>query len=237
MADATEVINACRGIDADVKEAEQVLAEATAAIGAKDYKLALEKSIEAKEKGKRAYAQRATAIVDSSAGLLNIAKNMGVNVTEGEAALSKSRDALAKEDFPTAIDLAQKSWKKYEKIVHEHLSKSFTSAQSLIMTAKDLGKDTAAVEDLLSRARGAMESNDYELALGYTNECLETIRSELVEEVVKATTEVEVLMKTAQEMGIDIVKMSSLIDRSKADGEKQEFQKALNALKQARAEG
>ena len=237
MAEAGQVLSACKAIDADTREADEALAEATTAISAKDYKLALDKSIEAKEKAKRAYAQRANAIVDSSAGLLNIVKNMGVNTAEGDTALGKARESLAKEDYPTAIDIAQKNWKKFEKVVHEHLARSFTSAQSLIMTAKALEKDTAAVEDLLSRARNAVESNDYELALGYTNECLETIRGELIEEVVKATADVEILMKTAQELGIDVAKMSSLVERSKADADKQEFQKAINTLKQAKAEG
>jgi len=237
MAAANTALNSCRAIDAETTEAETALAEATSAISGKDYRLALEKAIEAREKAKKSYGERVVAIVDSSAGLLNIAKNMGANVVDGEAAIEKSRDALTKEDYSTALDLANRIWKKFEKIVHEHLSKSFSAAQSLIMTAKNLGKDTATVEDLLSRARGAVESNDFELALSYTNECLEAIRSELTEEVSNATAEVEALLKTSQEQGVDVSKMSALIERSKADAAKSEFQKALNALRQSKAEG
>ena len=237
LATANEILTACKAIDAVTTEADTAMAEATSAVSGKDYRLALEKAVEARERAKKAYAARTTAIVDSSAGLLNIAKNMGVNTLDGEKAVEASRDALAKEDYATALDLANKTWKKFEKIVHEHLSKSFSSAQSLIMTAKNLGKDTNTVEDLLSRARGAVESNDFELALSYTNECLEAIRGELTEEVAKASGETEALLKTAQEMGVDVSKMSALIERSKADAEKLEFQKAINALKQSRSEG
>ena len=237
MAAANEALTACRAIDAAATEAETALAEAMSSISGKDYKLALEKAIEAREKARKSYGERVVAIVDSSAGLLNIAKNMGANVVDGEAAIEKSRDALTKEDYATALDLANRIWKKFEKIVHEHLSKSFSAAQSLIMTAKNLGKDTATVEDLLSRARGAVESNDFEVALSYTNECLEAIRGELTEEVSMAAAEVEALLKISQEQGVDVSKMSALIERSKADAEKSEFQKAINALKQSKSEG
>ena len=237
MTAANEALAACRAVDAETTEAETALAEATSAISGKDYKLAVEKAVEAKERAKKSYGERVVAIVDSSAGLLNIAKNMGASVIDGEAAIEKSRDALTKEDYSTALDLANRIWKKFEKIVHEHLSKSFSAAQSLIMTAKNIGKDTATVEDLLSRARGAVESNDFELALSYTNECLEAVKAELTEEVSNATAEVEALIKTSQEQGVDVAKMSALIERSKADAAKSEFQKALNALKQSKSEG
>ncbi len=237
LAATTEILKDCKGIDADVTEAETALAEATSAMSAKDYKHGLEKAIEAKEKAKKAYVERATAIVESSAVLLDLAKKTGASVADGEAAIKKSREALAKEDYATALDLASKSWKKFEKIVHEHLSKQFTSAQSLIMAAKNLGKETGPVEDLLSRARSAVESNDFEAALGFTKECLEAIQSELVDEVAKETGETELLMKTAQELGLDVTRMSSLIERSRTDSEKLEFQKAINSLKQAKTEG
>jgi len=237
LSEATEVITAAKGIDATTTEAETALAEATSAMSGKDYKLGLEKAIEAKQKGKRAYAERVAAIVESSEVLMNLARSMGAGIAEGETSINKAKEALAKEDYESALDFANKGWKRFEKIVHEHLSKQFSSAQSLIMAAKNMGKETGPVEDLLSRARSAVESNDFELALSYTNECLEAVQSELVEEVARATSEVDVLMKTAQDLGVDVIKVSTLMNRARVDAEKREFQKAINSLKQAKAEG
>src|SRR2546428_17991 len=93
---------------------------------------------------------------------------------------------LAEETITAAkavIDSANNAWKVIEKGLHEHLSSSFSTAQSLLISAKNMGKDTAAVEDLLSRARAAVESNDFVQAIAFTKECLETVRRDMVREV------------------------------------------------------
>ncbi len=149
----------------------------------------------------------------------------------------KVREALGAEDYETAVDLAKKVWKRSEKVLHEHLSGSFSTAQSLILAAKNLGRDVGPIEDLLSRARSAMESNDFEMAMGFTKECLETVTGELRGELDRALSETEGLMRTAQEMGADVAKMGQLVERARADVEKLEFEKAFNALKQSKAEG
>src|SRR2546430_2909670 len=159
---AQDLIDQARRTDANVVEAEKALAEANGAMASKDYKVAVDKSGEALERGKRIYRERARGIVDSSAALGRLAKGVGGDLAETEAALAKAEGALASEDLGTAIDLAKKALKRSEKILQEHLSSSFSKAQSLILAAKNLSRDVAHVEDLLSRARTAMENDDFQ---------------------------------------------------------------------------
>ena len=182
---AQDLIDQARRTDANVVEAEKALAEANEAMGSKDYKVAVDKAGEALERGKRIYRERARGIVDSSAALGRLAKGVGGDLAETEAALAKAEGSLASEDLGTAIDLAKKAWKRSEKILQEHLSSSFSKAQSLILAAKNLSRDVAHVEDLLSRARTAMENNDFQSALDFTNEALETITDDLTSAVDK----------------------------------------------------
>src|SRR3989337_3630369 len=107
----------------------------------KDYKSALEKAAEAKERGKRAYSERSRHFLDSTRSLLNVTKGMGVEDKAGLQALDRAEEAFAKEDFESSIDLAKKAWKRSEKVIHEHLSSPSSTAQSLIMSAKNMGKD------------------------------------------------------------------------------------------------
>jgi len=237
LAAATDMIAAARRIDAVTTEADALVAEAMSALSAKDYKLALDKAVAARERASRIYRDRAKGIVDASANLVTMAKGLGADVAESEAATTRAREALGAEDFETAIDLAKKVWKRQEKVLHEHLSGSFSKAQSLIVAAKNLGRDIGPVEDLLSRARSAMESNDFEMAMGFTKECLETVSGELRTELDRTILDTESLMRTAQGMGADIAKMGQLIDRARQDMERLDFEKAFNALKQSRAEG
>ncbi len=234
---AGEIIGAARRIDAVTTEADEALAEATAEMNSKDYKLALDKATAAKEKARKIYQERIKGIIDSSANLVAMTKELGSDVSESEAALTKAREAFGSEDYETAIDVGKKVWKRSEKVLHEHLSGSFSKAQSLIMAAKNLGKDTGPVEDLLSRARQAMESNELEMAMGFTKECLETVSGELRVELDRSVLDAEALMKTAQELGADVGRMGQLIERARADVEKLDFEKAFNAIRQSKAEG
>src|SRR5216117_214513 len=152
---AQDMIDQARRVDATVTEAEKALAEAGGAMVAKDYKVAVEKANEALERGKRNYRDRARAIVDSSANLGRLAKGVGADLAETESTLAKAEGALAGGDLGVAIDLAKKAWKRSEKILQEHLSSSFSNAQALILSAKNLNRNVAPIEDLLSRARTA----------------------------------------------------------------------------------
>jgi hypothetical protein len=234
---AGDLIASARRIDAVTTEADTLIADATSAMNAKDYRLALDKAAAAKDKARRIFEERVKGIVNASASLVAMAKELGSDVAENEVAITRAREAMGAEDFETAIDLAKKVWKRGEKVLHEHLSGAFSRAQSLIIAAKNLGRDTGPVEDLLSRARSAMESNDLELAMGFTKECLETVTGELRAELDRSILDSEGLLRTAREMGADVTKMGQLIERARSDMEKLDFEKAFNALKQSKAEG
>src|SRR5256712_11440233 len=83
---AQDLIDQARRTDANVVEAEKALAEANEAIASKDYKVAVDKSGEALERGKRIYRERARGIVDSSAALGRLAKGVGGGAEEEKAA-------------------------------------------------------------------------------------------------------------------------------------------------------
>src|SRR5205809_557105 len=147
------MLDQARRVDTNVAEAERALAEASAAMVAKDYKVAVDKSAEALERGRRSYRERARGIVDSSAALGRLAKELGADLAETESTLAKAEGALAAEDLGGAIDHAKKAWKRSEKILQEHLSSSFSKAQALILSAKNtLNQSRAESEKALQRS-------------------------------------------------------------------------------------
>lgn len=233
---AGELIEQARRVDANVVEAEKALAEANAAMSSKDFKVAAEKANESVERGKKIYRERARAIVDSSASLMSLARSVGADMTESQAVLAKAEGALASEEIANAIDLAKKSWKRSEKVLQEHLSSSFSKVQALILAGKNLSRDVAPIEDLLSRARSAMENNDFQSAMDFTKEGLEAIKEDLASVLGKEIRETEELMRTAQELGADPTKSVTLIERARGDVANLDFEKANNALRQSRAE-
>ena len=233
---AQDMLDQARRVDTNVAEAERALAEASAAMVAKDYKVAVDKSAEALERGRRSYRERARGIVDSSAALGRLAKELGADLAETESTLAKAEGALAAEDLGGAIDHAKKAWKRSEKILQEHLSSSFSKAQALILSAKNMSRDVAHIEDLLSRARSAMENNDFQSALDFTKEGLDTIREDMTAAMTREIRVAEDLVRTAAELGADTTKPANLIERARGDMANLDFEKAKNALNQSRAE-
>ncbi|MEE9224398.1 MAG: hypothetical protein V3U51_06600, partial [Thermoplasmata archaeon] len=130
LEEVTTLIDMAKKIDANVADAEALLEESSQAMKVKDFKLALEKGLECKEKSKRIYEDRVKAIVESSAGMFQLAESIGKKVAEGEELVKKANEAVASEDLEKAVELARKSWQLTEKILHEHLSTRFSSAQS-----------------------------------------------------------------------------------------------------------
>src|SRR5438046_5739112 len=121
-------------------------------------------------------------------------------------------------------------------LLHPHLSSSLSSAQPLSLSAKNLNRNVAPIEDLLSRARTAMENNDFQSALEFTKEGLDTIREDLTSAQGKEIRDAEDLMRSAAELGADTTKASNLIERARGDITNLDFEKAKNALSQSRAE-
>ena len=233
---ARQILDAAKGIDADTSKAQGSLAEATAAMGSKDYKVALEKALEAKERGHQVYRDRVVAILTSGRSQLELAHGMGSDVSEGETLLRRAEDAYSSEDYVGAIDAARKAWKKTEKVLHEHQSAQFSKAQALVLAAKALGRDVGAAEYLLSRARGAVETSDYESALNFTREGIDGVTADLRGEFERAFADGAALTATTREMGADSARAESLLERARGDVERLEFEKAFNALKQSRSE-
>jgi hypothetical protein len=237
LAAAVGAIEDTKEFDAPVAEAEAALAEATAAASAKDYRLAFEKAQEAQVRALRGLGARAGEILTSSRSLLELTRSLGADISEGEAILAQAEQAIADEDPKGAIRLAKKAWKKNEKVLHEHLSASFSSAQALIHTAKTLGRDVSVAEDVLSRSRRALEADDYESALAYVRECLEAVTADLQQEVDEHRREVETFLAAATDLGADVERVRSLLDRAEKDVDDLAFDRALASLRQARTEG
>ncbi|MEE8183516.1 MAG: hypothetical protein V3T94_05160 [Thermoplasmata archaeon] len=236
LEEAEKGIEEAKKIDANIAETEAAFSEANDAVSGKDYKLALEKATESKQKAMKAYQARVKTIVDSSLVLLKLAKDIGADTSSADSLAKSAEEALSKDDFEKSIEFAQKSWEKSEKILHEHLSSAFSTAQSIIVAAKKQEKDTSVAEDLLSRARSAVEDQDYQTAMDYMNECMESVSSELEQDINGMLEDARAMIDVSKEIGEDTSKVDGIVERARAELESKDFERSLNSSKQARAE-
>lgn len=234
---ARAMIESAEKVDADVSQAREALEEASAAIGAKDFRLAMEKAKRGMELAKQALGSKVRGILDETRALREVLRGVGLDTSETEDLYRKTEDAFSRAQYEEALESSKNIWKISEKTLNEYMSSAFSKAQALLVTAKNLGKDAAPFEDLLARARASVEANEFAQAVSFIRECLDSISSVLRDDVTKHINEAEDMMSAARELGANVEKMSSVLDRARNDLAKGDFEKALNSVKQSKLEG
>lgn len=233
---AEKLIEEAKSVDANVTEVVAIMTEASTAVSDKDYKLAFEKATECKEKAIRVYRERIRGILDSNKLLLELVKSVGGDASSEESAVKLAEEAFQKDDLSKAVELAKESWKRSEKILHEHISKMFSNAQSLILTAKNSGKDAKMAEELLIRAREAMDASDYDGAIKSTRECLDDIGSTLKDDILANVDDTKSIMDLAKDVGYDIKRLETSIQRVEEEMGKYAYDTALHYSKQTKTD-
>ena len=174
IAAAEELIEKAKHMDANVAKDEAKLTEATSALAQKEFKSALEIARESKKIAQNTLSDHVKMVVESTANLIKLAGNIGINVPDLKENLLSARKLIKVEKFEEALDLAKKGWEEVDKLLNEKVSEAFTKAQSLIVLAKKIGQDVTDMESLLDKARDHTEKSDYENALKFINECLQS---------------------------------------------------------------
>jgi len=222
--------------DVDVSKAEDFFTRANASMADKDYDAALSHAQQGVAELDKAYSDVVMTIAEATSKLSDLLKEQGVNIDEIDKIFRSADSKLGSGKPEEGLKLAKEGWEAAEKAVHERLSSQFSSAQSLIMVAKKQGEDIAAAEDLLSRARAGLESQDYATALNLTQECLDLVRGSLDSEVAEDLDTAKTLMQTAKELGADVEKAEELIARTEEDISAFNFERALNSATLAKGE-
>ncbi len=233
---AANLIAGAKRVDADIAKGEGLVAEANAGVAAKDYRLALEKATLAVMELRNAYRSRAEAIIEESGKLIASAAKVGLDLGESKEALEASRAELQKGNTDGAVEQARRAWKRGETTINQHLSTSFSKAQSLILVNRGMGKDVSGAEDLLSRARSSLEAHDFEQALAFMGECLEGLSGELDAEVKARRMEVTDLLANMDALKLEGSRVKTLLERAEGDLASGSYDKALASFKQAKAE-
>ena len=230
------IIENAKKADVNVAEAEVLLTKSTEAMVDRDYMTAFEYAVSSKKKVEKIFFERASEILKSSRALFELTKKLKIDVGKQEELLKSAEAAVHSKNYVEAIALSKQSWEGCEKILYEHLSGTFSSAQSLIHFAKNRGEDVSAAEDLLSRARSAVEASEYEDALNYTKDCLDSIGSGIKKEIEGIIDEVNSTTRIAGEIGLSTSKIDELKGSIDSELERYDYERALNVAKKTKDE-
>ncbi len=222
--------------DINLSEATELYQQATAAFDNKEYKNALGFATRSKEMTNKKYSEHSMKIVESTASLLELVQGFGKPSDKAAALLEEAKKIILNNEFDKAIDLSKQCWEDLEKVVHEHLSDQFSTAQSMIVLARNSGEDMTSSEGLLENAREYMNNQDYPAALDNIKQCISGLNTGIHAQIDEMMDEARGFLISAKELDADVSKIEELLAKIELELETSEFEKALSTSRLCKSE-
>lgn len=232
-----EVIKTCKENDVDLSAVEKPRQEYQAAMNAKDYQTAIAHARNAREAAERAYLNKVGEVGDSVEALLILIQSAGGEAAQAKETLERSKERAASGDLDSAMKLAKSAYDSAERTLHEVFSNMFSQAQETIMQAKEMGNDVTVFENQLSKAKAALEGQDYEECMNAIREVLEGAGEDIRLQISSSIDRAEELVSAGEEFATDMTKVRNHIEKAKAALQGLRFKEALAYAKRAESEG
>lgn len=233
----SQFLKACRENDVDLSDVEKPKKDLETAMLAKDYQSAIAHARKAREAANEAYIRRIGDVADSVEALLALLPGSDTETKGAHDYLERSKERVVAEDLEGAMKFAKTAYDAAERQLHEFFSQLFSRAQEVMIQAKEMGEDVSIFEDQLSRAKNALESQDYESCMTQVKDVLESAGEELKAQVNGTLSRVEELVTAGDDLGADLTRVKNHIERSRNALGSLKFKESLAYAKKAESEG
>jgi hypothetical protein len=227
----------CKENDVDVSEAEKPKLDLETAMASKDYEAAIGHARKAMETIRQSYLNKIGEVGDSVETLLNLIKSAGAESKSASDAIERSQERAEADDLEGAMKHAKSAYDSAERTLHEVFSGLFSQAQELIMQAKDMGDDISIFDDQLSKAKTALQNQEYEDCMTQIKEVLEGAGEDIKTEVNSTLSRAEELVSAGEEFDTDLSKVKNHIERARGHLDALRYKESLAYAKRAEAEG
>jgi hypothetical protein len=236
LVSAETLLKSAKAADIDVGQAPDELIKAKNAMADRDYETADALSTKCSDGIKKAYDKVIETVAVSADSLLALVDDPAIDKSSITKLLEGCAGLQTSGKPEEALKAAKDAWEQSEKVLQAQLSAKFSAAQALIVTARNSGEDVSGAEDLLTRARSAMASQDYASAFKHTKDCLESVSGSLFDQVGEVLDDARNLLVGAREVGADVSKADEAIIRADEEVKKYDFERAMGSASLARNE-
>lgn len=227
----------CKESDVDLSSVEKLQRDFEASMASKDYQAALAHVRKAKDEAKTAYMHKIGEVGDSVDAILTLIQGSGSESKSARELLERSKERALNDDLESAMKLAREAFDAAERALHETFSQLFSQAQETVMQAKEMGDDVAIFEDGLSRAKTALEAQEYESCMTQIKEVLEGAGEDLKSQINAVISRAEELMSAGTDLGIDMSRVKGHSEKATASLAAMKFKESLSYARKAEAEG
>jgi len=231
-----EFLKKCEEDGIDLSDAEKEISNYNASIDVKDYQSALGHAKKASETARSAYARKTREVIESVETLISHLRGPSAEPKPVLELLERSKDQLGKDDLENGMKSAKSAYDAAERAVHEYVSEMFSQAQETLMQAKETGEDVSIFDDLLTRAKSALESQDYETAISNVTEALEGAGDNLRAQANAAISRAEELVAAGEELEADVTRVKNHIERATGALDNLRFKESMAYARRAETE-
>jgi len=222
-------------INADMKEAKELVTKALASLKNNDYQAALEFAEKANEISGKEQEVRVTKVISFFEAAISKTKKDNINTTQAESLIERARAAMGENRYKDALNLAMQSESELERadLQHKMATESIETARTKIKELENTGIRSPECVAMLDKAETAFGKGDYVKALELavqTGEKVHHIREEFREAdrfIQEARTRITQLYKE----GVDITTAKEIFTQAKDALDSKDFPKAMEMAK------
>jgi molybdopterin synthase catalytic subunit len=230
-------LESCKESDVDLTSVEKLKQDFEASMASKDYQTALARIRKARDEAKTSYMHKVGEVGDSVEALLTLIQGSGSESKSARELLEKSKERALSDDLENAMKFAREAFDAAERTLHETFSQLFSQAQETVMQAKEVGDDVSIFEDGLSRAKAALEAQEYESCMTQIKEVLEGVGEDLKSQINTVISRAEELMSAGTELGVEMSRVKGHSEKATASLAAMKFKESLSYARKAEAEG
>lgn len=197
----------------------------------------LKQKIEARERRRK----EAVKVIDDAESVLQKAKGLNLPIKDAERMLNEAKSLLAKGDYATAIEHANRSKRTAEaeidkklKYLREEAINAISKAQSMLQNAKKLGINTKWDEKKLNNARLKLDERDFSTATKLANECKNSLEQKINEYLKQSIDLAYSKIKEAEKLGIDVSDAKDLHKKAILEFDNRAYERAKELAEEAK---
>ncbi|MCX8174070.1 MAG: hypothetical protein N3F63_05655 [Thermoplasmata archaeon] len=196
---------------------EENLRNAKTALARGDYIKAMELAVatsdmiaEVKEK-----MREINEIIQIARTRITEAYKYGAELTEAKEIFAQAKAALESGKYAEALQLAKRCIEESKNTFRNYLTSQLASIENLVVVGNDLKLDTSRLSALITQARSAIETGEFEKVPEFINKAKDYGEKMIIDTMQRLTNQLQRTIEQAAEL-IDVTEYSQALERCKA---------------------
>ena len=219
----------------DVGEAKKLVEDARALIDERELDDSLDKVEKALEILRESNTKRINELIEGTEELHELIVDEERYAGSLEL-LKKTHELIDEDKFKEALDSAKESLELSLLEIQEKFNEDVSSIESSISVLSSKGKDISEQEELMNKAKKAMEEQDYETAFNYLKGCKAKLGEGIDEFLNERIAKIEDQIKIVRDTGNNPTDVEESISKAKVKAKEGDFEGGMVILKDAQAQ-